>query len=109
MMQYEQLIKEDKAISQAASIGKGVAIAMTVAIVVSTVISINYAIIMFKIYQMMDFMLLYSVNYPTNFEKFITIFKSVNPLNMLPDIFQNYYDQTCGELGSKFNDQLDGC
>ena len=54
---------------------------MNVVIVLSTLVSFNYAIIMMKIYYMMDFMLLYSVNYPINFEKFISIFRSANPMD----------------------------
>ena len=81
----------------------------TVLMAIGSVLAFNYAVIMMKIYQMMEFMLLYNVEYPYNFSRFIDLFKTTNPLKMLPDAFESLYDDTCQVLGHKFVIQEMGC
>ena len=50
------------------------AFAVSAVAFLSSVVSFNNAIIMIKIYQMMDFMLLYNVDSPPRFLSFISIF-----------------------------------
>ena len=76
---------------------------------IATLFSITFAMVLIKIYQLMDFMLLYNVDYPSNFDRFIEMFKNVFPLNLIPDVFESLYDDTCSELGVKFVQQDMGC
>lgn len=92
-------LQEKKQAEQAAA---AASLSMNVAMGVGVAVSFNYAMVMMKIYQMMDFNLLFNVNYPSNFEYFIDIFKTVDPLSMLPDIFTSIYDDNCPEMGEKF-------
>jgi hypothetical protein len=57
----------------------------------------------------MSFMLLYNVDYPSNFNKFISIFKAVNPMNSLPDLFSRFSDDRCSDIDSKFLQQDMSC
>ena len=69
---------------------------------ITTIVSFISSIILIKIYQMMGFMLLYNVNAPANFMAFISIFASMDPTEMLPDIFTSLYVDECTPLGVKF-------
>ena len=89
--------------TQAAAGGVAVVTAIT------TVLSFNSAVILIKIYQMMGFMLLYNVNAPANFMAFISIFASMDPTEMLPDIFTSLYVDECSPLGEKFKQQQMSC
>jgi hypothetical protein len=53
---------------------------------------------------MMDFMMYFSVAHPKNFARFIEIFSS-NLLNDMPNPFTPLFDDNCGEVGEKFEDQ----
>ena len=63
----------------------GVAVAVVTAI--TTSVYFISVVILIKMYQVMDFMLLYNVNAPANFMAFISIFASMDPTEILPDIF----------------------
>ena len=91
------------------AVAVGTTVVITIATILSSLVSINYAIILIKIYQMLDFMLLYNIRYPPNFQHFISLFKTTNPLKLLPDIFSYIYDDSCAELGDKLIDQDMGC
>ena len=88
---------------------KAISTATTIAMAIGSIVTFNYAMMMMKIYQMMEFMLLYNVAYPYNFQQFILLFKTIDPLSMLPDVFESLYDDTCADLGEKFVLQNMGC
>lgn len=75
----------------------------------SLLVSVAYAVALIKIYQMMDFMLLYNVEYPANFKQFLEIFAQGNILEKAPDIFTAFHDGHCPKMGDKFVSQLYSC
>lgn len=57
---------------------------------------------------MLDFMLFFSVIHPKNFEKFLNIFAS-NFLNDFPNIFAFWFDDNCGVMRPKFEENEMSC
>ena len=83
--------------------------AVSILTIVTFIASANYAIMLIKIYQMLDFMLLYNVVYPVNFQTFISIFRATNPLEQLPRLLNWLTDDNCPQMGDKFEDQNMSC
>lgn len=75
---------------------------------VTMVVSIGSAIALIKIFQMMDYMILFSVVHPVNFSRFVDIF-STNILNDLPNIFTFFVDNECERIRPKFNENEMSC
>lgn len=48
--------------------------AVSLVTILTFIVSANYAIMLLKIYQMLNFMLLYNVVYPLNFQRFVQVF-----------------------------------
>lgn len=72
------------------------------------VFSMSSSIALIKIFQMMDFMLFFSVLHPKNFQLFLELFNS-NFLNDFPNIFAFCYDDNCGEMREKFVEEEMSC
>lgn len=88
-------------------------IIMIIVATASAAISFNYAILLIKIYQMMDFMLLYNVFYPSNFYEFLQLFNQSNPFRFFPTSFQLFVaslsDDQCAEMDPVIQNQVDSC
>ena len=108
-LQFEQLSRYLSSSESLTTSGSVISSTTGVMLAIGSIVSFNYALTMMKIYQMMDYMLLYNVQYPSNFQKFLETFKTVDPLSVMPDIFEFMYDDTCPELGDKFLTQEMGC
>ena len=56
----------------------------------------------------MDYMVLFSVMHPSNFQKFVEVFSS-NFFNDLPNLFIFLVDDECGEMRTKFAENEMSC
>lgn len=82
---------------------------MNIAMLLMMLLNFPIAIALMKIYQMMDFMLLYNVEYPMNLRRFLETFKGQNLMKYIPNYFTGLTDETCLEMGDKFIEQDMSC
>jgi hypothetical protein len=81
---------------------------MKTATAFTMMLSVGASIALIKIFQMMDYMILFSVVHPFNFSQFVQIFSS-NFFNDFPNIFNNFVDDNCGEIRPKFLENEMSC
>lgn len=72
------------------------------------IVSLSASIALIKIFQMMDYMVLFSVVHPDNFQKFVDVFSS-NFINDIPNLFKFFVDDDCGEMKPKFVENQMSC
>lgn len=68
------------------AVGSGISLLSKILTMIISFLSLNTAIILIKIFQMIDFFLLINVNPPTNVKEFINYFQS-NVLDFMPNVF----------------------
>lgn len=95
-------------VKQMESIGQVATPALKSASLITMLFSITSAIALIKIFQMMDYMVFFSVNLPINFQKFIEIMSS-NFFSDLPNIMQFLVNEECGTLKPKFEENGMSC
>lgn len=71
-------------------------------------LSFTSAVALLKIFQMMDYMVLFSVVQPDNFRKFVEILTS-NIFDYIPNVFKGLADDDCGEIKPKFAENEMSC
>lgn len=72
------------------------------------IVSISASIALIKIFQMMDYMVLFSVAHPNNFQKFVDVFSS-NFFSDFPNLFTFLVDDDCGKMKEKFEENNMSC
>lgn len=96
-------------LSSAANSAKDVGSAMMKAGTASVMIlSLASAVALVKIFQMMDYMLFFSVTLPKNFERFVDMIKS-DLFSFVPNPFKSLTDDDCGEVREKFAENGQTC
>ena len=57
---------------------------------------------MLKLFQMLEFLTLFNVNYPTNVKVFLSQFSLGNPIKNIPNPFKNFYNEHCSPSEVEF-------
>ena len=107
-IQFNDINYDPKSDATLNAIGNSTQTGMKVMSFIMVLMSITSAVALFKLFQMMDFMILFSVTHPRNFKKFLEIFSS-NLLNDLPNVLIMFVDDECGEIREKFYEQEMSC
>jgi hypothetical protein len=71
-------------------------------------LSFTSAVALLKIFQMMDYMVLFSVMHPENFQRFVEILTS-NIFDYIPNVFKVLTDDNCDEMKPKFAENEMSC
>lgn len=71
-------------------------------------LSFTSAVALLKIFQMMDYMVLFSVIHPENFQKFVEILTS-NIFDYIPNVFKVLTDDDCDPMKPKFAENEMSC
>jgi hypothetical protein len=112
---YEEVIEvpipETKSVSMQKtmdSIGNVSGPVMKSATTFTMLLSFTSAVALLKIFQMMDYMVLFTVIQPDNFRKFVEILTS-NIFDYIPNVFKGLTDDDCGEIKPKFAENEMSC
>jgi hypothetical protein len=79
------------------SVAQGIGLGARIVTVLGFAISFKLALALLKLFQMLEFLTLFSIRYPDNVKAFLNIFNYANPLNMLPNPFKSMrlYNDHC--------------
>lgn len=79
------------------AIGAAMGLGARVVTIVGFAISFKLSLALLKLFQLLEFLTLFSFRYPDNVKAFLAIFNQANPMNLLPNLFSffNLFNDHC--------------
>ena len=86
-------------VENAKTLAQGIGFGAKIITFLGFAISFKLALALLKLFQMLEFLTLFSIRYPDNVKAFLNIFNYANPLNVLPNPFKfmKLYNDHCEE------------
>ena len=104
--QFTFTSEQEKAI---ASSGQAASTSMSIISVVVALISMRVSMELLKLYQMFEFLIFLNIPHPINVRMFLSSLKSGSVSDAVPDMFKDFHNDVCEDIGKKFQEEQMGC